>query len=422
MTKRQAVRSKGFGLVPTLGTLAVTGILAAAAASAMKTLLRDSVYQERLIQAQSIAESGADDALAQLSADATWRSGFRKVCLGGSYDVTVSSGPFPVVTSTGWSKPVAAFGAAHRTVKLQARTLPIPQMLYAAASDQTLSIVGLSSIDSYDSQLDLNPPAFGSAGSVWSNKDLLASITATGYSAFPSSPGIGAGIVGRFGAFSRLRNRMSAARSVSTATVFGVLGDASYMTGGAPPQGAVKGKVSKSEQPLVLTPEDGSAFTDVNDNLAGLAPLSHYDAAKKTFTIPADSTGTIRSGVYYLNGLVVSGVLLTDYTNGPIVIYLNGSLIVYGMVRNGSRIPSNLIVYGLGKGGVWTLSSPEPIHAVLDAPTWDVSESGTLFGAIEGRRVFLTNTALHYDVSLRRPRSYATSILPKSWTVGFARQ
>jgi hypothetical protein len=208
---------------------------------------------------------------------------------------------------------------------------------------------------------------------------------------------------------------------MSSSSVSGVNGDASYITGGAPPPGVIKGKVAKAEQPFVFTPEDGSAFADVNDNMAGLAPLSFYDPQKKVFTVPANSTGTIRSGVYYLSGLVVSGVLLTDYTNGPIVIYLNGSLIVYGVVRNGSRIPANLILYGLGKGGAWTVSSPEPIHAALVAPTWDVSLSGTLFGAVEGRRVFLTNTALHYDLNLHRPRSYATAILPRSWTVGFAR-
>ncbi len=371
-----SARERGAGLVIALLTLAVTGILAAAVSSAMRTLLRDSLYQERLLQAQAIAESGAEEALARLSRDGAWREGFgKKGFLEGYFEVVLSSGPAPTVTATGYSKPLALFGRARRRVSFKARVVPLPRLLYGVAAGDTLFfIAGQSLVDSYDSEADPDPREFGKNGNALTNRNLV--------------------IAGK-----------------GTA----VYGNAAYRTGSEPPLGAVSGQVLKSQQDLALPPEDGSAYVGENDNQAGLQPSFIYDPARRRLLVPWNAVATIRSGVYHFNEMRIDGTLRAKPVEGPVVIYLSGGLNLTGNLENPSKIPANLVIYGQGSNIAWTLAGQRPLYAALYAPTTDVILSQSLYGALAGRKVSFLRGALHYDSSLGGPRAYAVRVAPKSW-------
>ncbi|MBI5623589.1 MAG: hypothetical protein HY924_07415 [Elusimicrobia bacterium] len=373
---------RGAGLVLALVILLITGILAAAAASAVKTLMRDSLYQGRALEAQALAETGGEAALARLSRDRAWRQGFRgKGFSKGSFDVTLSSGPNPVVTATGLARPLVPFGRTRRTVSFRVRLLPVPSMPYAAAAEESLLIMaGRAAVDSYDSRSDKAPAEFGRHGDVATNRDLAVA---------------GSGEA--------------------------VLGDATYRTGGEPPPDAVSGAVQRVLEPFPMPLEDGSAFAEDHDNLSGIAPSALYDPGRRSLTVPAGSTAAIRSGVYHLASLRVDGTLRARISDGPVVIFVAGYLRVSGAIENPSRIPANLILYGVKAGETWTFSGSAPLHGVVYAPLAEVVVGQTVFGALAAKKLSLLSGSIHYDLALRGAKSGFPRLVPGTWTAGLRR-
>lgn len=378
---RRRIGSRGVGLVIALVTLAVTGILSAAAALIMRTLARDSLYQKKLIEAAAAAESGAEDALLQLAHDGKWRAGFAgKSCPGGYYDVSLSSGAIPTLVATGYGEFFSIFGRARRKVSFRVEAVPIPKLDYAILAGDTLSFTPYNIVNSYDSLKDVTPYRFDQSGDVASN----------------------AGI------------QMSSWHPV-------VYGNAAYKSGFAPPAALVLGSIRKLSAPLDLPTEDGSAYLDENDDLTGLSPSSVFDPAAKSLVVTSTVPATIASGIYYFHAVDIQGTLTVQVNNGPVVLFVDGPFTLSGKLQNDTHVPANLIIYGSGSKEAWTLAPQEAIYAAVVAPTRDLVLRQGVYGAVVGRRVLLAQAAaaVHFDVSLQRPKSYFIRRLTGTWRAGF---
>ncbi|MBI4376248.1 MAG: pilus assembly PilX N-terminal domain-containing protein [Elusimicrobia bacterium] len=113
---------RGSGLVLSMVVLTGLSLMALAIYHMARAIVRESVYEVRLIEAQSIAEAGLEHALSRLSRDPSWREGFSdKLFAGGSYTVTFSPDSPPWITSTGRSRPIFALGSASRMVRARLR-------------------------------------------------------------------------------------------------------------------------------------------------------------------------------------------------------------------------------------------------------------------------------------------------------------
>ena len=169
---------RGSGLLRTILTLTIMGIISTTTVGALRQLKKQSLYEKRMIQALHYAESGIEDALLQLQANADWTAGFTDKPIGvGKYTVTVTTDARPVLTSTGYGKAMHLLGTPIVTVRYKVEVSTIPQMLYAAHIDKDIphndeDQIELGGINSYNSEIDPEPVTFGSSAKVWGNLDV----------------------------------------------------------------------------------------------------------------------------------------------------------------------------------------------------------------------------------------------------------
>lgn len=374
---------RGMAMLMTLAILVVVSALAGTTVLTLRSLMRDSVYQKRLLQAQAIADAGSQDAMRQLVSSGTWRTGFsQKPFAGGYYTVSLSTHTRPWITATGYSPTLALLGRAVRTVKFKANVLPVTRKPYALICRKKITTEALATVDSYNSETATDPVLFSTSAVVWTNQDV----------------GLALGSV--------------------------ISGNLFYFSGSAPPAGTVLGTVTKSTYTQTLLYFSGSGYVNDNDNLTGLQPQTYYNPGNKDLHVTAGSTATIKTGVYYFNRVDIDGRLDVKITNGPVVIFFDANLTVTsgGVLNNPTHIPGNLLMYAQTVNTI-AVDSTTPIYAVIEARTADLTLNSAFYGGISGDTCVLEAGArLHQDLSMQRPQINTVRVTPGTWTSTYAKQ
>jgi hypothetical protein len=367
---------EGFALVLSLVSMIVFILLGTAVYKITRTLVYESLFQKRVVQSQSIAEAGMEDALYQLHLDPNTRTGFTKNFAGGSYTVSYSADTPPWVTSVGRSVPIHLFGTPHTTIRALAQIVSSSSSTACTSYSATAATFnGL--MNAYDSSVSTSPSTFGFGGHFCSNTSM--SVANTG------------GIT--------------------------VNANVSYFSGSAPPASRVGGTVTKTTFTWTLPAyDDGSAYVNSNNNAS--ISSSRYTASTKSLSIPAGITVTISSGVYYFNAMSILGTLKADTSTGTVVIYANSNLSLPsgGAIINTSGIPSRLLIAPQGARTI-TLQSTTPLYALLYGRSATLTVSQTLFGNIIASRVTISSSRVfHFDKSLIPSTPSRVSWTPASWS------
>lgn len=354
-------RQQGSALILSLITLALTSLLAVSGYRIMKVVLFESVMQERLAQAQFIAEAGIEDALLQLYLNPDWRAGFNKKPFGGgNYTVTLTSDSSPWIESRAASASLSFLGPVYARVRVQAEVAEDEEKSddCQTMADHHLEING--TMNAYDSSLSVNPGAFTFGGRLCSNQRVI----------------------------------------VDTGSGIRVRADVEYFQGPAPSASTIEGTITRSTFTRAVSVVNGNAYALVNSNLT-ISPISAYNILSRRLTVNSGQTVTMRAGTYYLNDMTINGTLNVDTSGGPVTIYLVGFLTVStsGRILNSGRVPSQLRIYSQVSEAIDLRSHTSDVHAVIHAPLADVTVRRELFGNIICDRLYVTSTgALHYDV------------------------
>lgn len=371
------------GLAMCLAIMLSLVILSSSTVLTLRSLKRHALYQQKVLQAQFIAESGLSDALLQLQANESWRTGFsQKAMKGGYYTVTLSSDKRPWITATGYSASLALLGRAFRTVKVRADPTPVPQFVYGLSSEQDITFQGNARIDSYNSEVDPSPSSFGSSAKVWSNDQVT---------------------------FARV--------------FYSVYGTCNYRNTPAPAANTVSGTVTLSTYTINLASVTTSSFATDNDNLTGITPSSYYNTTNRNLTVPVGQSATIKSGSYYLNKVDINGTLTLDITDGPVALYMTSDLDVTGAIVNPTEYPANLLITLTDSHDHVLINATAPLHAMILDKLGNFTLSSTFYGAVIAKNFTMTDTGrFHQDLALQRNRIWATRLMGGTWTSLSTRQ
>lgn len=358
--------TRGSGLALALVAILIMGLLSAAVYTMTKAMVKECLYQQRLGEAQAIAEAGLEDALLQLRLNPKWKTGFTdKPFAGGSYTVTVSTDIInPWVTSIGYSANIPTLkGPAGRTVIAQS----LLQSGFMFAAD-TFTVLGNGLVDSYDSTKKKNPASFDANAQVWSNGQVVTSV---------------GGI--------RIR------------------GNVSYITPPAPAGSTVEGTITLEDSPRTVTVEDPGVYisTAVNDNNNCCTPQSAYNAVTMIVTVSTNNPVTLKPGIYYFKGMNIYDRLNvnTNFKNGQTAkVYLAGNLYVggnKGEINVKDDLPAGFIIYGQGGKTIDLSSRRGPAKMDIESPQDTVRVNQEYYGAILGKTVTITaGNSVHADVSI----------------------
>jgi hypothetical protein len=379
MTWRPRRSERGTGIILALLVLAAFAILMVMVWNLARELTRESLFEKRVAQAQTIAEAGMEDALHSLYIHPAWSKGFtNKAFAGGTYTVTVSTDNPPWITSKGYSEAIPRFGTAVRTVK--ARLLIDKAATQGTVAGTKYTVDGV--VNSYDSSVSTNPASFGSAAPVWSN-----------------------------------------ATMAETAGTDDIFGNATYYSGTAPKSTEVTGTITKSTYTIALSSQSGTEYATVNDNLTGFTPQSDYTAATQDITIAAATTATLEPGVYYFGAVVVNGTLNVNTATGTVTVFLTGNLNKSGtaatsMIVNVSGIPGRFQIFSASAITLY-LESSTPLQVEIDAPLATIKVDQFVYGQLIADTITISaGNALHYDIEFNNMPTHATW-QPGTWSLSY---
>ncbi len=381
MNKLFSRKSRGVTLVLNLVALAVFAILGVVVYGAIRSQVREAVYNERLAQAHYIAEAGFEDALHSLYLDPAWRAGFnQKSFAGGYYTVSLSTNTPPVITATGYSANIALLGRAVKTVgatPVFTYTAGGSGSGFAIIGDQLAEVDGPGQVNSYDPTVSLTPSSFNSGAHIWSNKDAKTTAGAT------------------------------------------VNGNVYYINKNNTVAGTVLGTVIDSTYTLTMPNTTCAACAAANINSTGITPASCYAAGTKDLTAANGVTCSLVSGVYYFRNITVNGTLNVTST-GTVTIYFTGAISMDGTcsVNSSSKIPSRLLFYGGSGTSTNVINSSAPLHAYLEESSGAWNISTPVYGRVWGKNVTVKNVAgaaVHVDLSATTPAGV-------DWSTGTWRQ
>jgi Tfp pilus assembly protein PilX len=368
MKKLLSRRSRGAALLITLISLSVFALLGVTVYRIIRSQVREVVYQERLAQAEYIAQAGLEDALHELYYNLSWKAGFsQKAFAGGYYTVTVSTDTPPLVTSTGYSKRIAIFGRAHSTVSARARvTYSNVSAVYAIMASNLAQVNGPARIDAYYPDVNLKPSAFVFGAGVWSNG------------------------------------------SAATTTGASVNGNLYYSNTASIAAGTVAGSVIKSTTTQSLPNHTCGACKNKNNNATITGSAGCYNASTMDLNVGAGMTCSMKAGTFYFNNITVNGTLNIDPSTGSVLVYFKGIMNVgpQGAVNNITLVPSLLYFYGEASGNTHNVSPGAPLHAYIEEPAGNWTIGGTLYGHVWGSQVTLSGGGvIHADISGGNPNA-----------------
>jgi hypothetical protein len=258
------------------------------------------------------------------------------------------------------------FGIASQDLSATAVAKSTPIMCGAFIGLNSVSISGGSYTDSYDSYAGpYDAASAGDKGTVCSNGDIsLSGESSVVHGDAHPGPGY----------------------SVS-------------IDGGA----AVTGATAALTRLLTEGPTDSGGAATTNDN--GKIPLSangNDPLALGYFRLSGGDSLTLPPGTYYFSKLELVGESSLEIT-GKTFIYVTGNVHAgSGTLTNATQIPSNLQLYAMGSSV--TLSGGAQMHAVIYAPTADISLTGgnsDFFGMMVGASLTLSGGGgLHADTAI----------------------
>lgn len=359
-------KSRGSTLLITLISLAVFALLGVTVYRIIRSQVKEVVYQQRLAQAEYIAQAGLEDALHELYFNLSWKAGFsQKPFAGGYYTVTVSTDSPPLVTSTGYSRKIAFFGRARSTVSARAKvTYSNVTAVYAIMANNLARVNGPAKIDAYYPDVNLKPASFVFGAGVWSNGNL------------------------------------------STTAGAAVNGNAYYLNTASVADGTVLGSVVKSSATQALPNHTCGSCKNKNNNSTITGGC--YNAGTMDLTVGAGMTCSMRTGTFYFNNITVNGTLNVDTSTGPVTVYFKGAMNLgqQGAVNNTTLVPSLLYFYGEAAGNTHTVAPGAPLHAYIEEPAGNWTVSGTLYGHIWGSQVTLSGAGvIHADIGGANPNA-----------------
>lgn len=257
------------------------------------------------------------------------------------------------------------FGLAPLDLSARATAVLLPGLPGAIGGDNSVSLTGNATTDSYDASAGPYDPATATGnGDVATNGNLSID---------------------------------------GTAMVNGDAHGSSISIGG---NGSVTGVTSPLSRPLVLPSVDTTVVSGSNNNSMlpllqqGNRMISPLDG-NRNFELTGLANYSIPAGEYYFNNMDISGQS-TLTIEGPTTIFLTGDLDTSGGdVINSTQLPNNLRIFMTG--GTAILNASVDWYGLLYAPDTDVTVNGTadVFGAVVGLDVSAGGTAdVHFDTSL----------------------
>ena len=370
-------RSRGTILIMSMIVLTVLSLIAYTCVALIKSLERDSIWQERRAQAFYLADSGVEHMLRKLGTNQTWSSMTGVALDSGTFNVYETTDAFPIVTATGYAQSLYLLGSAYRTIQVQIENPQIVQLSYGVQSDAGgIYLPGSSTTNSYDSTVSTNPVSFLSGGDIRTNGAIVI--------------------------------------STHTGNPNWVNGTANYHSGTAPSLTYVKARAFVSWTALPYA--DGTIYASQNDDATGIQPSGDYNSAAQSLSVPSGSSATIESGVYYFQSISVAGTLYTNITNGPVVIYFLGNFDTMGNVVNLSSCPGNLFFYDQDDGQSVTLGGSAKFYGAVVAPNDTVNVNQEVYGAVVGYGVNFSSLGIvHFDTNLNQPLFYAVRQRDNTW-------
>lgn len=359
--------------------LAVLGfaVLIAGTYALLRIQVRETVYQVRLAQAQTIAEAGLEDAMFTVMLSPKWKTGYaNKAFAGGYYTVSISTDQQPWITSTGYSAAIPIMGRAARTVKAQV----VFDGFYNFSASTFSTTWGMTGYDS---------STFAGRTPGCKNNSL-------------SSSGC------QFGAY------VFANTAVVTGGGGTINGDATYANAiSTPPAAAtVLGKILLAASTAPVSIVDGSYFLTNNDNNSTrISPIAAYSTTTMILTVnTAIGAVTLSSGTFYFKGISITSktlnISLADATQAA-TIYLAGNLFVSPQGAIDSSVPNcnaaggcratNVHIYGQGGGSMYlsgytaVTGGANKTFVDLYCPQDDIVVNQRVLGRLVGKSVQILN-------------------------------
>ncbi|MBI3548225.1 MAG: hypothetical protein HY078_04135 [Elusimicrobia bacterium] len=366
MARRKMPR--GSALVLNLTIMAVFAALVAVVYSVTKSQTSAIVYHMHQAQAQTIAEAGLEDALANLYGNTAWRTGFSsKTFAGGFYNVSLSTDTNPVITSSGYSASSFPMGRSVKTVTATAKFIN-GACPYAIMADQSVSIVG--KVDAYDPLVSLTPSStdFTTGATVRSN----TSVSTSGGATCPPT---------------RIRGDVLAPSLPTAACV----------------EGTSTVPTDTVTLPAFNTPS--CAATNC-DNVKGISPSSAYNNTNRQLDVNSGQTVTISSGTYYIGKMTINGTLSLNTSAGSILLYYDKNISTNSgcQINNTSKIPKRVRFIDVANGGhTITFTCSSGLHAYLEGNNTRFSLGQEMYGHFCSKQVDITSSTpniglLHFDI------------------------
>ena len=394
--------SRGSGLILSMLSLIVFVIMTTTIIASLVALKKVSVYQAGLIEAESVADSCVQDALLQLETNKSWSGPISGKSLQNDYydaSVSVAVSSKPVVTCTGYGPPIALLGRPFRTIRFTAEFLPI------------FAVNGVFAGRTYDT----TNPQSGSNGYTTTSASIYVnsynSETDTGY----GSPGTAATV-------------QSTGTIVLTATNSQIKGNAYYWTGTRPVAAKVTGNIYNSSTTFP-TFNTGAAYVNDNNNYSGgIQPASNFTG--QDIHVLTGTFATIDSGVYYVRNLYVDalnysnlGTLTLNITNGPVIIFVTGTMDVEGELNNPTKRPGNLFIYGVSNSAqTFTIyNTYDLFYGVVAGKNVTFNLIFNMFGAVAVANFYPLDAGgtdvgiVHADSNLQTAPNNPVRIVPGSW-------
>lgn len=356
---------KGIILLATYFLISVMSIMALAMFSRGTTFLQTTERNQNRIVAFNMAEAGIDEALAELTADATYTgtgtySSMSTNAVRGGYLTTVTTPALNpnvrLLQSTGYSPTNSTTDRAYesRSIMAYAEIDEESYFDFAVFAKNGMQINGNPLIDSYDSRNgSYGSQTPGDNGDIGTNSVANSGVTLVGNATVMGDAQVGP--------------------NANPADVISIGGNASI-------SGAQTASVKEKEYPSVTT------------NIA----------SQGTLRLNGNSNLTLNGGTYHYSSLKISGNASLNLT-GPTIIYVSGEVSITGNgIGTSANSPPNLLIYVTGNDDV-KIAGNGDFYGGIYAPDSDVKVTGNgdVYGAIVSNNYQQSgNGNMHFDEAL----------------------
>ncbi|MBI3307660.1 MAG: hypothetical protein HYZ84_07640 [Candidatus Omnitrophica bacterium] len=378
---------RGFILITSYLFISILSIFSLALFSRGVVFLDNSERYKNRVAAFHMAESGLDQAMAQLATNPNYEGTTGFVTL----NSTNTQAGYTVVVCppacTGLTQPASA---DMRLIRSVGEAPGSSSALRGYQSKTLMSYVQLNNSVSFDYAV------FASNGIQMSGNAVTDSFDSRAAPYNPSSPGTN-GDIG---------TNNAGAHTVMMSGNVQVKGDAFVGPNGNPDN--------------VIVMSGNSAITGTKSALPSAidyASKTSSAASEGALSLSGNSTYLLPEGIHRVSSLSITGNAQIQAL-GPVEIYVDGTVKIAG---NGfatqDNLPPNLRIYVTGTGSV-SFSGNANFHGALYAPKSQVSNTGNgdIHGAVIAKDYHQSgNGKVHFDEALKNGGASASGVTLKSW-------